>query len=155
VALLTAAANLLTMTITITVSGLGRLLFGENGIAPGVVLGVFGLLLLFAAFFSALLLVLTSFARSFKAAHAYLLPLMLAALAAGSLSLMPGLELSGLLLVTPLANIVLLGRDLFAPRTGGSVPLGEAALIVVSSTLLYAGAAIGLAARIFGAESVL
>jgi ABC-2 type transport system permease protein/sodium transport system permease protein len=150
VALLTAAANLLTMTITLSVSGLGRLLFGEAGISPGVVAAVFGLLLLFAAFFSAVLLVITSSARSFKEAQAYLIPLMLVSLAPGMLSLMPGLKLSGLLLVTPLANIVILGRDLFAMKASGG-----AALIVVASTLLYAGAAIGLAARIFGAESVL
>ncbi len=37
-----------------------------------------GLLVLFAAFFSAVLLCLTSFARSFKEAQAYLIPLMLA-----------------------------------------------------------------------------
>jgi sodium transport system permease protein len=150
VALLTAAANLLTMTLTISVSGLGRLLFGEAGISPGVIAAVFGLLLLFAAFFSAVLLVITSSARSFKEAQAYLIPLMLLALAPGMLSLMPGLELKGLLLVTPLANIVLLGRDLFALKASGG-----AALAVVGSTLLYAGAAIGVAARIFGAESVL
>jgi ABC-2 type transport system permease protein/sodium transport system permease protein len=150
VALLTAAANLFTMMITIRVSGLGGLLFGGAGVSPGVIAAVFGLLLLFAAFFSAVLLVITSSARSFKEAQAWLIPLMLVALAPGILGLMPGLELSGLLLVTPLANIVLLGRDLFAMKA-----TAPAALTVVSSTLLYAGAAIGLAAKIFGAESVL
>jgi ABC-2 type transport system permease protein/sodium transport system permease protein len=125
-------------------------LFGDAGLSLGVMTAIFGLLLLFAAFFSAVLLVITSCARSFKEAQAYLIPLMLVALAPGVLSLMPGLELSGLLLVTPLANIVLLGRDLFAMKATAG-----AALTVVGSTLLYAGAAIGLAARIFGGESVL
>jgi sodium transport system permease protein len=150
VALLTAAANLVTMTITISVSGLSRQLFGEAGISAGVIAAVFGLLLLFAAFFSAVLLVITSSARSFKEAQAYLIPLMLISLAPGMLALMPDVELSGLLLVTPLANIVLLGRDMFALKASGM-----ATAIVVSSTLLYAAAAIALAARIFGAESVL
>lgn len=150
VALLTAAANLLAMTITVAVSGLGPLLFGESGISAGVIAAVFGLLLLFAAFFSAVLLVITSSARSFKEAQAYLIPLMLASLAPGMLSLLPDVELSGVLLVTPLANIVLLGRDLIAFKAGA-----PATLIVVTTTLLYAGAAIGVAARIFGDESVL
>jgi ABC-2 type transport system permease protein/sodium transport system permease protein len=150
VAVLTAAANLVTMTITISVSGLSRQLFGEAGISAGVIAAVFGLLLLFAAFFSAVLLVITSSARSFKEAQAYLIPLMLISLAPGMLALMPDVELSGLLLVTPLANIVLLGRDMFALKASGM-----ATAIVVSSTLLYAAAAIALAARIFGAESVL
>jgi sodium transport system permease protein len=150
VALLTAIANLTMMTITVSVGGLGRLLFGDAGISPGILAAVFGLLLLFAAFFSAVLLAITSSARSFKEAQAYLIPLMLLALGPGVLGLMPGVELSGLLLVTPLANIVLLGRDLFALKASGS-----ATLIVVTSTLLYAATAIGVAARIFGAESVL
>lgn len=150
VALLTAIANLTMMTVTVTFGGLGRLLFGDAGISPGVLAAVFGLLLLFAAFFSAVLLAITSSARSFKEAQAYLIPLMLLALGPGVLGLMPGVELSGLLLVMPLANIVLLGRDLFALKASGS-----ATLIVVTSTLLYAATAIGIAARIFGAESVL
>src|SRR5207247_368856 len=58
VALLTATANLTMMTVTIAVSGLGRLLFGDAGISAGVISAVFGLLLLFAAFFSAVLLAL-------------------------------------------------------------------------------------------------
>ena len=150
VALMTAAANLLAMTITLAVSGLGRQLFGEEGIQVGVIAAVFGLLLLFAAFFSAVLLAITSSARSFKEAQAYLIPLMLVSLAPGMLGLMPGVELSGILLVTPLANIVLLGRDLFAFKASGA-----ATIVVVISTLLYAAAAIAVAARIFGAESVL
>jgi ABC-2 type transport system permease protein/sodium transport system permease protein len=150
VAVLTAAANLCTMTITIAVTGLGPDLFGESGLSSGVLASIFALLLLFAAFFSAVLLVITSTARSFKEAQAYLIPLMIISLAPGMLSLIPDVELSGTLLVTPLANIVLLGRDLLDFKAGGL-----ATLVVVVSTLLYAGAAIGLAARIFGAESVL
>jgi ABC-2 type transport system permease protein/sodium transport system permease protein len=75
---------------------------------------------------------------------------MLVSLAPGMLSLIPDVTLSGVLLVTPLANIVLLGRDLLEFKA-----TGPATLIVVASTILYAAAAIGLAARIFGAESVL
>src|SRR5579872_2321349 len=75
---------------------------------------------------------------------------MLVSLAPGMLGLIPDIELSGFLLITPLANIVVLGRDLFALRASGS-----ATAIVVASTLLYAGASIAIAARIFGAESVL
>jgi ABC-2 type transport system permease protein/sodium transport system permease protein len=150
VALLTAAVNLLTMTVTIGVSGLGSTLFGETGFPTGAMAAVFGLLLLFAAFFSAVLLVVTSTARSFKEAQAYLIPLMLVALAPGMLSLMPDVKLTGIFLVVPLANIVLLGRDLLEFKA-----TGPATLIVAASTLLYAAAAIGLAARIFGSESVL
>jgi ABC-2 type transport system permease protein/sodium transport system permease protein len=89
-------------------------------------------------------------ARSFKEAQAYLIPLMLASLGPGLAGMIPGLTLDGTLAVTPLVNIVLLSRDVFE---GGATPLAVA--LVVTSTLLYAVAAIAVAARIFGAEEVL
>lgn len=150
VALLTAAANLLMMTVTLQASGLGKAVFGAAGFNAATLGSIFALLLLFAAFYAALLLVVTCTARSFKEAQAYLIPLMLLSLAPGTLGLMPGLALEGLLLVMPLANIVLLGRDLLTDQVTPG-----AALAVVGSTALYAAAAIGLASRIFGAESVL
>ena len=66
VALLTAAANLIAMTVTLSVTGLEELVFGPDGISVGVLFQIFGLLILFSAFFSAILLAITSFARSFK-----------------------------------------------------------------------------------------
>src|SRR5206468_1203097 len=138
-----------TMTITLLVSGVGRLLFGSEGLSPAVVAAVFGLLVLFAAFFSAVLLVLTSFARSFKEAQAYLIPLMVVALLPGLVALYP-LSLSGVLTVVPLLNIVLLARDLL---DGHADPVSAA--VVVISTLAYAALAITAAAQVFGAEGVL
>lgn len=149
VALLTAAVNLVMMAATLFVSSAGQAIF-PNGLSIAVIMQVFGLLILFAGFFSAVLLVLTSFARSFKEAQAYLIPLMLVSLAPGALCLKPDLKLTGLWLVTPLVNIVLLGRDLFS-----GAATGIAVVMVVASTVLYALAAITIAARIFGAESVL
>jgi sodium transport system permease protein len=149
VAVLTAVVNLVSMTITLQVSGLGKQLFG-GGLTSLVIVQLLALLLLFAAFFSAVLLSLTSFARSFKEAQAYLIPLMLGALGPGVLAMMPGLGLTAELAVLPLVNVVLLARDLF---NGHAEPL--LALVVVTTTLLYALAALALAARVFGAESVL
>jgi ABC-2 type transport system permease protein/sodium transport system permease protein len=108
------------------------------------------LLVLFAAFFSAVLLLITSFARSFKEAQAYLIPLMVASLAPGFMSVMPGLELGPLLSVVPLANIVLLARDVLE----GHVPLVWGAVAVLS-TMLYGGLALALAARVFGSDAIL
>ncbi len=150
VATLTALVNLGMMTVTLLVSGLGPMLFGAGSLSPLVLAQVLGLMLLFAAFFSAVLLALTSFARSFKEAQAYLIPLMLVALMPGMLSLLPNVQLRGPLLVAPLLNVVLLARDLF-DGTAQAVP----AAVVVLTTLLYALAAVALAARVFGAEAVL
>ena len=150
VAMLTAMVNLAMMMLTLQVSGMGALLLGETGLSPRMVVAVFAAMLLFAAFFSAVLLALTSFARSFKEAQAYLIPLTLASIAPGFLSLMPGTELRGLLTLVPLMNIVLLVRDLFQGQL-----IAASTLAVVSSTAVYALLAILLAARVFGGESVL
>jgi ABC-2 type transport system permease protein/sodium transport system permease protein len=150
VAILTALVNLGSMTLTLWASGLGQALLGTGGLSPWLLPEVFGLLLLLAAFFSGVLLALTSFARSFKEAQAYLIPLMLASLMPGMIGLVPGLKLTGPLAVVPLINIVLLARDLLE---GSANAL--AASVVVLTTALYAVAAVGIAARTFGAEAVL
>lgn len=150
VAMLTAIVNLVAMLVTLYASGLESLIFGERGMSFVVMGQILALLSLFAAFFSAVLLALTSFARSFKEAQAYLIPLMLVSLAPGIFSLTPGLKMNGLLAVVPLVNIVLLGRDLLE---GQMVPLLFAGAVI--STLLYAVLALAVAARVFGSDAIL
>jgi ABC-2 type transport system permease protein/sodium transport system permease protein len=150
VAVLTALVNLGSMTVSLLLSGLSERVFGPEGLRLLTLLEVFGLVLLFAAFFSAVLLVLTSFARSFKEAQAYLIPLMVVALLPGIVGLLPGLPLSGPLAVVPLLNIVLLARDLLA---GHADPVEAAVVVIV--TAVYAVLAVAVAARVFGAEGVL
>lgn len=150
VAVLTALANLLSMIVTAYASGLEGLLFGSAGLSLRLVGSTLGLLFVFAAFFSAVILILTSFARSFKEAQAYLVPVMLVSLAPGVLCLLPGIEFNPLLAVMPLANIVLLARDVFDDRV---VPVW--ALATLLSTVLYAAVALAAAARVFGTDAVL
>lgn len=150
VAMLTATLNVLGMLATIWAFRLEGLIF-ESGKFSLISIGqVFALLLLFAAFFSALLLAVTSFARSFKEAQAYLIPLILLSLAPGVVSLAPGLTLSGPIALVPLLNFVLLARDILQ----GNVATA-AALIAVLSTLLYAALAVAVASRIFGTDAIL
>jgi ABC-2 type transport system permease protein/sodium transport system permease protein len=150
VAILTALVNLTAMMVTLASSGLGPVLLGAQGLTPASLVAVLLLLGLFAAFFAALLLSITSFARSFKEAQAYLIPLMVVSLAPGFLSVMPGLHLGPFWSIVPLANIVLLARDVLQ---------GEAAwgwgVVAVLTTLLYASLALSLAARIFGSDAIL
>jgi sodium transport system permease protein len=150
VAVLTALANLTSMIVTAYSSGLEGLLFGSGGLSVRLVASTLGLLFVFAAFFSAVILVLTSFARSFKEAQAYLIPVMLVSLAPGVICLLPGIEFNVWLSVLPLANIVLLARDVFDDRV---VPIW--ALATLLSTVLYAAVALAAAARIFGTDAVL
>ena len=149
VAMLTAAMNIAAMTATTFAVGLDGVLFG-GGMSLLTVAEVFGLLVILAAFFSAVLLLVTSFARSFKEAQAYLIPVMLVALAPGIASLMPTLELTPLLAAAPLLGIILLARDLLTD--GGGL---ASSLIAVTATLLYAVAALLAASRVFGADAVL
>jgi sodium transport system permease protein len=149
VAVLTAMVNLAAMTVTIMSSGLHEQLFPE-GLSIPLIAEIFGLMVLFAAFFSAILLALTSFARSFKEAQAYLIPVMLLAISPGLLSLMPGLQLTRLLALVPLVNIVLLSRDLLE---ASMTPV--TALVVIASTAVYAVGALLLASRVFGHDALL
>ena len=150
VAMLTALINLGMMTVTVYGSGLAPRLLESTDLLAERILAVLGLLLLFAVFFSAVLLIVTCFARSFKEAQAYIVPLVLLSLLPGLLALVPELELKNALTVVPLLNIVLLARDLLEGKGDWA-----AASVVVCSTLIYAVAALALAARIFGAEAVL
>jgi sodium transport system permease protein len=150
VALLTATVNLVAMTTTIYSIGLEKLLVADGVLSPKTIGLVFALTVLFAAFFSAVLLAVTSFARSFKEAQAYLIPLMLVSLAPGMLALMPGVKMNSLLAVAPLVNIVLLARDLFE---GNAVALY--ATMTVASTFGYAALALAFAGRIFGTDAIL
>jgi sodium transport system permease protein len=149
VALLTAIANLVAMFTTLWAGGLLGLLTGGEAFPWLAILQMLGLLVLFSGFFSAVLLSLTSFAKSFKEAQAYLIPVMLLSLTPAMLSLMPGITLSGALTILPLINIVLLARDLLA----GTVDPNNAFVAIVS-TFAYAAAALSVAARLFGSDAV-
>lgn len=150
VAILTAIANLTAMTATAYAAGLESLLFGRGGLSFGLIAKVFGVLVVFAGFFSSILLAVTSFARSFKEAQAYLIPVMLASIAPGMLALMPGLTLTWGLSLAPLANMVLLTSDLFDER----LAVGPA-IAALTATFLYSVVGLGIAARIFGTDAVL
>lgn len=148
VAILTASMNLLSMFATLFALGLEGTVLGNLSLT--MVVQVIVLMVVFAAFFSAVLLSITSIARSFKEAQAYLIPLMLISLTPGVFSLMPNLKINSLLAVTPLVNTVLMGRDLLQ----GNVNLLMFAVVLVS-TVLYGVMALSLAARIFGSDAVL
>ncbi len=150
VAMLTALVNLAGMMITIWVFRLDTVFFGEQGLTWLTIAQILGLLALFAAFFASVLLVITSFARSFKEGQAYLIPVMLVALAPSLMSLKPDLQLTGIWAITPLVNIVLLSRDVLQGNAVWST-----ALVTIVATIFYGALAITVAARFFGTANVL
>jgi ABC-type Na+ efflux pump permease subunit len=150
VASLTALMNLLMMTLTFFLVGGWMNVGGGLGLSLDMIPVVLLLVVLFAAFYAAVLLVLSSFARSFKEAQAYVIPLTLVSLVPGLLALMPNLQLGYGLALVPLLNIVLLARDLLS----GSGGIGLT-LVIIVATVVYGYIALVLASRTFGAEAVL
>lgn len=150
VSILTAILNLVGMLGTIWAFQLEATLIGPQGLSWDMVAKILALLVLFAMFFAGVMLVITSYARSFKEAQAYLIPLILLSLGPGLLTLTPGMELAGAWAVTPMINMLLLARDVLQ----NDVALVPATVAVVS-TLIYAGLALALAASIFGSDTIL
>lgn len=152
IGLLSALLNLLSIGGTIYLGGLGSVLAeGAEIQFPLTALPwIFLLLVPMAVLFSASLLAVCSFARSFKEAQNYIVPVMLAAMIPGVVGALPGTRLEGPLMIMPVANIVVLARELLLNKfdPGGI-------LIVFLSTSLYAAAAVAIATRLFGQEAVL
>lgn len=152
IGLLSAILNLLSIGGTIYLGGVGSVLMRSAGgsfplhALPWILL----LLVPLAIMFSAMLLAVCSFARSFKEAQNYIVPVMMAALIPGVVGVLPGTRFEGPIVIMPVANIVVLTRDLFLGK------IEYAAIIWVGlTTSLYAGAAVAVAAKLFGQEAVL
>jgi sodium transport system permease protein len=152
IAMISAVLNLVSIGGTIFLGGLGDLLTSGGAIEiPYAALPLVLLVLIpLAVTFSALLLAVCSFARSFKEAQNYIMPVMVAAMIPAVVGILPGTRLEGPLLVMPVTNIAILTRELF----NGHFDL-YAILWVSLSTTLYAGAAVAVAAKLFGQEAVL
>ncbi|MEM1069782.1 MAG: CPBP family intramembrane glutamic endopeptidase, partial [Planctomycetota bacterium] len=97
----------------------------------------------------AVLLLLTSSAKSFKEAQAYLIPLLLLSIAPCLVILMPGWNLVGGTAAIPLVNILLLARELLE-GTVQRLP----AMVAIISTVFYGASALSLAAQVFGNDAV-
>ena len=149
VTLLTGLMNLLAMGVTLYALQLDKSLLGEAGFTIGLAGKLFLALAAFALFYSAVLLLLTSSARSFKEAQAYLIPLLLLSIVPGFVMFLPGWNLEGGTAVIPLVNILLLSRDLLE-GTVQQLP----AIVAIVSTVLYGVSALSMAAQVFGNDAV-
>ncbi len=105
----------------------------------------------FAVLFGGVMLAACSFARSFKEAQNYMMPVMVAAIIpAMVVSYMPTVKLEGAILVVPVANVVVLMRELLLGRYDLA-----AMAVTLLSTCLYAVASVAVATRVYGHEAVL
>ncbi len=151
VGILTAVLNVASVGATIHLSGLTRTFAEDMPIQiPLSALPVIVLCMIpFALLFAAILVAVCSFARTFKEAQNYVMPVILGALVPAMVVTLPSFRLTGGLLVLPVGNMVLLARELFQQTC---TPFQV--LIVLLTTTLYAAAALGVAVRLFGQEAV-
>ncbi len=114
------------------------------------IVAVFAMALPVAVLFSAVLITISLFAKSFKEAQSYLTPMTFIVLIPAVAAVLPGLELTPKLALIPILNVSLLCKELVT----GTYHWNYIALIFLS-TCLYAGAALFLAVKMFQRESVL
>ncbi|MHC4695930.1 MAG: ABC transporter permease subunit/CPBP intramembrane protease [Planctomycetota bacterium] len=151
VAIMGATLNLAAVSATVYFGGFDKVIASSEGAIPYATMFFILLCLIpFAVLMSAIMIAVCSYARTFKEAQNYVTPVILAVLIPGGVAALPTTELEGVMLVVPVANMVLLARDLLL---GAVVPWWNV-LTVLLATTLYAGAAVAVAASVFGTESV-
>lgn len=111
---------------------------------------VFVMMLPIAILFSALLIALALFARSYKEAQSYVSPLMIVVIMPAVASMLPGVELDSLLSLVPVLNVSLVSKEILS----GTLHWGHIGLIFLSSSF-YAAGALWFAIWQFRRESVL
>lgn len=151
VAIMGATLNLASVTATVYFGGFDTVISQTGGSVPlWTMLFILLSLIPFAVLMSAIMIAVCSFARTFKEAQNYVTPVILAVLIPGGVAALPATRMEGIMLVMPVGNMVLLTRDLLL---GAAVPAWNAVLVLFSTTL-YAAAAVALATKVFGQESV-
>jgi sodium transport system permease protein len=111
---------------------------------------IFLVVLPVAVFFSAALLALSLFAKSYKEAQSYISPLMIVMVMPAVAALLPGVELTPILALVPVLNTSLVSKEIIA----GTYHWNLIAVIFLSSSA-YAVLALAIAVKLFQREDVL
>ena len=114
------------------------------------IVAVFLMALPLSVLFSALLMTIALFAKTYKEAQSYLTPMTFVVVIPAVASLMPGVELTPKLALIPILNTSLICKEIIT----GTYHWNSIALIF-ASTCVYAAVAIFLAVKTFQRESVL
>ncbi len=114
------------------------------------VLSVFLMALPLAVLFSAGLITISLFAKSYKEAQSYVSPLMILVIVPAVAAMLPGIELTSKLALIPILNVSLLCKELVT----GTYHWNYIALIFLS-TCVYAAISLFLAVKMFQREDVL
>ena len=111
---------------------------------------MFLMLLPVAVLFSALLLMVGLFSKSFREAQSYCGPLIMVAVVPALVGMLPGVELNASFAVVPLLNVSLVCKEMIAGSWHWLY-----ILLIFGSTCLYAGAALAATVWLFHREEVL
>ncbi|MCR5215921.1 MAG: ABC transporter permease subunit [Lachnospiraceae bacterium] len=116
---------------------------------PALVLGLLGILA-FTFFMSAIAMVVTSFAKSYKEANNYLTPLLLVVMLTGYAGMIPNIEFTKVLAAVPVLNVVLMITNLFVFKYSLSL-IAE----VLVTNIAYAALCIWVLSKIYRSEEML
>ncbi|MGH9680543.1 MAG: ABC transporter permease, partial [Candidatus Acidiferrales bacterium] len=156
--LATAVLSLISMALSFGVGS--RMLLGfapeavdaamKITVSTKAIVSIFFIVLPLAVFFSAALLAISLFAKSFKEAQSYISPLMIVVVLPAVGAMLPGIELNTALALVPVLNTSLVSKEIIT----GTYHWNYIALIFASSSI-YAAAAIAIAVKLFQREDVL
>jgi sodium transport system permease protein len=156
-ALLTAVLSMVSMGLTLLA---GKSLLASvprasdfdftASISPRALLAVFVMVVPLAVLFSAALLAISLFAKSYREAQSYLSPLTIVVMLPAIVSVLPGVELNAGLSLIPVLNTSLVSKEIVS----GTYHWGYMSLIFGSSCV-YAAIALWVAIMLFQKESVL
>jgi len=113
-------------------------------------LSVFLMAIPIAVLFSAALLTISLFAKTYKEAQSYLTPMTFVVVIPAVAAMLPGVDLTPKLALVPILNVSLLCKELVA-----STYHWNYISIIFASTCVYAAAALFIAIKMFQRESVL
>jgi len=114
------------------------------------VLSVFIMALPIAVLFSAALMTIALFAKTYKEAQSYLTPMTFVVIIPAVAAMLPGVELTSRLALIPILNVSLLCKELVTDTYHWNF-----IAIIFLSTCVYAAVALFLAVKMFQRESVL
>ncbi len=119
-------------------------------LGPKAVISVFLMALPIAVLFSAALMTIALFAKTYKEAQSYLTPMTFVVIIPAVAAMLPGVELTSKLALIPILNVSLLCKELVTNTYHWNF-----IAIIFLSTCVYAAAALFLAVKMFQRESVL
>jgi sodium transport system permease protein len=156
-ALTTAALSVISMGISFTLANKFNarpIQEGDSGamfhIGFGAALSVFIMAVPLAVLFSSVLITISTFAKSYKEAQSYIMPIIFIVIIPAIAAMLPGVDLTPKLALVPVLNVSLLCKELVI----GTYHWNYIAIIFVS-TCVYAAAALFIAIKMFQRESVL